>query len=490
MNVEVYLFGNLGNGYTQYIDDDSRTLFKSVAAKSKANSQLIIHRNDTLMYYIYIRKLYNSESSNNRYLGICYALNNRFIRNIEGLFSIFEGTITIIASRGHLLEYTNSGNIIASVGKLYNVKSEYAHLSAYLKTELASFMADQNDTLPPLDYSINTSEVKTFKFTDNKQDILTASSTYNTIFIFKDEYYENEESRSYSSTLFRLNKENINLKEANAKLSRQKKQIKAVAWLSFIICIGVVIFFFIIQDKNIYINRLNAKIESLHYDINTLEQEKNKLQNDLNTTESNLRITRDNLQTANRKIESLHYDINTLKQDRSKLQSDLRMTKKSLQTATINLNALSDAINQKDAEISKKKETIRELQKVEDEYKNNLSKMPLIIIGTQVANVNDRGKVETLYGNYIYSNRTMYLKPKIRYIGVTSGKKTIYTRLYNPSGTLSAASSDEVKINTGKNEVELSGRGSASKGHWSAGVYRYEFYCDGICIGSHTFTVY
>lgn len=472
MNVEVYLFGDLGNGYTQYIDDDSRTLFKSIATKSRANSQLVIHRDDTLMYYIYVRRLHNSESSNNRYLGICYALNNRFVRNIEGLFSIFEGAITTIASRGHLLEYTNSGNIIASVGKIYNVQSEFAHISAYLKTELDSFMAGKNDTLPPLDYSINTSEEKTFRFTDNQQDILKASSTYNTILIFKDENYENEESRAYSSTLFRLNKENTSLKEANSKLSKQKKQIKVVAWLSVIIAIGVVIFFFVIQDKNIYINRLNAKIESLHYDINTLEQEKNKLQNDLSTTESNLRMTRESLQTANRNLQ---------------IKTD------SLSDAVAEIKHKNEDINQKNADISKRNETIRKLQKVEEEYwsyKNNLSKMPLIIIGTQVANVNDRGKVETQYGSDIYSSRTMYLKPKIRYIGVTSGKKTIYTRLYNPSGTLSAASSDEVKINTGKNEVELGGWGSSTKGYWRAGVYRYEFYCDGICIGFHTFTIY
>ena len=340
MNVEVYLFGDFGNGYTQYIDDDSRTLFKSIATKSKANSQLVIHRDGTLMYYIYVRRLHNSESSNNRYLGICYALNNRFVRNIEGLFSIFEGAITTIASRGHLLEYTNSGNIIASVGKIYNVKSEFAHISAYLKTELDSFLAGKNDTLPPLDYSINTSEIKRFRFTDNKQDILKASSTYNTIFIFKDENYENEESRSYSSTLFRLNKENISLKEANSKLSKQKKQIKVVAWLSVIIAIGVVIFFFVIQDKNIYINRLNTNIESFIYDINTLEQEKNKLQNDLNTTESNLRMTRESLQTANRNLQ---------------IKTDL------LSDAVAEIKHKNEDIEQKDADISKRNETIRKL---------------------------------------------------------------------------------------------------------------------------------
>ena len=79
MNADVYLFGDLGNGYTQYIDDNSRELFKSIASKSKANSQLVIHRDDTLMYYSYVRRLRYEESSNNRYIGISYVLNNRFI---------------------------------------------------------------------------------------------------------------------------------------------------------------------------------------------------------------------------------------------------------------------------------------------------------------------------------------------------------------------------------------------------------------------------
>ena len=51
MNVDLYLFGDFGNGYTQYIDDNTRVKFKSFVEKAKAKSQLIINRDDALIYY-------------------------------------------------------------------------------------------------------------------------------------------------------------------------------------------------------------------------------------------------------------------------------------------------------------------------------------------------------------------------------------------------------------------------------------------------------
>ena len=461
MNVEVYLFGDLGSGYTQYIDDDSRNLFKSVVAKSKANSQLVIHRDDTLMYYIYVRRLHNAESSNSRYLGICYALNNRFIRNIEGLFSIFEGAITTIASRGHLLEYTNNGNIVASVGKIYNVKSEFAHISAYLKTELDSFMADRNDTLPTLDYSINTSEIKTFKFTDNKQDILKASSTYSTIYVFKDDNYENEESKSYSSTLFRLNRENSKLKEANAKLSKQKKQIKVVAWLSVIIAISMIVFFFVVQSKNDDIWNLTQRNERLTSHVQQLQKDSTQLTSDLQSTKDKLR------KSNNR--------VNALRSDSSKFVRRIDSCYTAISTLKL----------EKENVVKDERERARKVEKDFKSFKTNLASNPLIIYDIEIANTYENGNFETNYGGYIYSSNSMFLTPRIKYIGVSNGTYSLKVKLYTPSGlsTGSAATSpkdcsytNSINVYSGKNEYKLLGWGGKNKGHWSKGSYKIEIW--------------
>lgn len=49
---------------------------------------------------------------------------------------------------------------------------------------------------------------------------------------------------------------------------------------------------------------------------------------------------------------------------------------------------------------------------------------PLIISDIEIANVAYGGDIETNYGDAIYSSNTMYLKPRIKYYGISSGYKT------------------------------------------------------------------
>ena len=347
MNVEVYLFGDFGGGYTQYIEDDSRTLFRSIVNRAKANSQLVIHRDDTLMYYVYVRRLDNSESSNKRYLGICYALNNRFIRNVEGLFSIFEGAITTIASRGHLLEYTNKGNIVASIGKLYNAKSEFAHISAYLKNELDSFLARNNDSLPPLDYSISTSETKFFKYGTPQDKIVEAISTFPFVYIFKDENFENAESRDIASKLSRLYKEIEKLQNTVIQrdkiileLKKQKNIYKWVISLLFIIFFGSIVFFIHNYNQNIAIGKLNVNVDNLNDSLKSTSKR-------LEDTTYVLLSTQKELAEANKTIVNLKA-INKLKTDSlRKLEKDLINKEKLVEEKDKNIADLKAQLPQK-----------------------------------------------------------------------------------------------------------------------------------------------
>lgn len=475
MNVEIYLFGDFGNGYTQYIDDSSHTLFKSVAAKSKANSQLVIHRDDTLMYYIYVRRLHNTESSNNRYIGICYVINNRFVRNIEGLFVIFESAITTIASRGHLLGYTNSGNIAASVDKIYNAKSEFTHISAYLKTEWETLMADQNDTLPPMDYSISTSEVQTFHFTDNKQDMLQASLTYSTIYIFKDRDYENEESKAYAATLFRLNKENLHLKETNARLSKQKKNMRVVTILSACIAVGVILFLLTIQSKNDDIGNLAKSNAQLTTHVKGLQKDSCRLVADL--------------QSAKNKLHVSNGRLNSLRADSTQFVRRLDSCYTAISALRVEMEK---AIKEERAKNAKAKSEFNAL-------KNSIAPQPFYVYDIEMGNrYGGSDKMETDYGGRIYSSHSMYLVPKIKYIGITSGTYLLKMKLYKPDGTLSKgdSSSDDctyarsVSLSTGNSETIIGGWGGKTKGFWRSGSYRIEIWYDSTCLFSKTFTIY
>ena len=131
-------------------------------------------------------------------------------------------------------------------------------------------------------------------------------------------------------------------------------------------------------------------------------------------------------------------------------------------------------------------------QKVGDSY-------PLIISDIEIANVTYNGDIETNYGNTLYSSRTMYLKPRIKYYGISSGNKTLKVKWYNPNGTLKNGASspygfsqsESCYIYSGSdNTYSLNGWGNSTRGHWNAGTYRIEVWYGNTCLKSKTFTIY
>lgn len=76
---------------------------------------------------------------------------------------------------------------------------------------------------------------------------------------------------------------------------------------------------------------------------------------------------------------------------------------------------------------------VSSLEQERDNAKSELSSLksrvsntyPLIITDIEIANVTYDGDIQTNYGNTLYGSSTMYLKPRIKYIGLTSGDKTL-----------------------------------------------------------------
>ena len=131
-------------------------------------------------------------------------------------------------------------------------------------------------------------------------------------------------------------------------------------------------------------------------------------------------------------------------------------------------------------------------------WNNYTSQIPIVITDIQIGNTDYNGNIQTNYGSTIYSSSTMYLKPKIKYYGMTAGTKTIKVKMYKPDGTLSTGTNspsgfsykDELYFYTGHNEKIITGWGGTDKGHWKAGKYRFEFWYNNTCLGQKTFTIY
>lgn len=123
---------------------------------------------------------------------------------------------------------------------------------------------------------------------------------------------------------------------------------------------------------------------------------------------------------------------------------------------------------------------------------------PLIITDIKIGNIYKGGDIQTDYGKRIYDYNTMYLRPKISYIGLVSGTKTLKVKWYTPSGYLSRgdsspygfSQSDDEYISKGNNTLTLSGWGNDSKGSWSSGAYRIEIWYGNTCLKTQTFEIY
>ena len=124
--------------------------------------------------------------------------------------------------------------------------------------------------------------------------------------------------------------------------------------------------------------------------------------------------------------------------------------------------------------------------------------IPLVITDIQMGNLYENSQIETDYGSEIYSKNTMYITPRINYIGLKSGSETLKVKFFNSQGTLSTGTtssagysySDDIYIYTGKNTMTLLGWGGKNKGHWNAGNYKIEIWYKDKCLSSKSFTIY
>lgn len=151
--------------------------------------------------------------------------------------------------------------------------------------------------------------------------------------------------------------------------------------------------------------------------------------------------------------------------------------------------------------------TMNSLKQERDNAKSELSNLkskvsntyPLIITDIEIANVTYDGDIQTNYGYSIHSSSTMYLQPRIKYTGLSSGNKTIKVKWYNPDGTIRRGTSSpsgfsqsqSMYVYSGDNNTyTLLGWGNSSKGHWRSGTYRIEIWYENTCLKSKTFTIY
>ena len=249
MNASVYLFGEFNSGYSQYPDDYASSIFLKFSANAKSTTQIAIHRDGNLVYYGYIRKL-----QQDRYIGLCVVLNGLILKRIDGLFSLFENTISNLVTNGKLIHFNEQGDLVTSVEKLYLNREEIELLTESLRVGFKKFEA-YSAPLPAVSYGTSKDSCKDFVVDDEQEKIIKSSYTNGYTYIYKSKGFNTAQLNSYKGVLSRSYKEKQELaaklgalEKEHAKTLKQKKQFKYVI-IMFVILLGCAIGLFALNDN-------------------------------------------------------------------------------------------------------------------------------------------------------------------------------------------------------------------------------------------------
>lgn len=328
MNASIYVFGKFNNGYSQYPDDYTFSIFETFHKHAKSVTQLSIHREGNLVYYGYIRKL---EEKN--YIGFCIMLNGLLVTQINQLFSLYEYLITNLVSKGYLIHFNNQGDIITNVEKLYLNQEEISQLQNSIRFNLQKL---DYTVLPPIDYSKSKDSIKDFHVSDNLEDIIKSTYTNAYTFIYKTKEYNTSQLNSYKGVITRLNSEKKeitdkyeDLQKVYSKTLRQKKQMKLVIFLVFILFLGSIIFFNTLDAKNKDIQSKQETIEQKNSENEKLETEKDNLLGRHVSLQNQHRILKNEHDSLNIKFDNMQFNYEVLlsNYNRMKEQNTLKQEK-------------------------------------------------------------------------------------------------------------------------------------------------------------------
>ena len=201
------------------------------------------------MYYGYIRKL-----QQDRYIGLCVVLNSLILQRIDRLFPLYENQISNIVTNGKLIHFSEQGELVTSVEKLYLNQEEIEILTESLR---AGFNGLERHcvALPTVSYGTTKDSSRDFAVDDDQDEIFKSSYTNGYTYIYKSKGFNTAQLNSYKEVLCKSYKEKQELQakletleKEHAKTLRQKKQYRFVSIL-FVILLGCAIGLFSLNDN-------------------------------------------------------------------------------------------------------------------------------------------------------------------------------------------------------------------------------------------------
>ena len=442
MNASVYLFGEFNSGYTQYPDDYTSEILGKFHMNSKSTTQLTIHRDGNLMYYGYIRIL-----ENNHYIGLCVVINSLILTRIDGLFSLFENTITGLVRKGHLIHFNEQGDIVTSIEKLYLNREEIDLITESLRAGFNRF-DNCTQSLPPISYGTSKDSVRNFVVEDDLNDIIKSSYTTGYTFVYKSKGFNTAQLNSYKGILARSNQEKkdlldklTQLQTEHAKTLRQKKQFKVVLILVVVLFCCAISLFSLNDNLNITRNALSIANDTIGIQKDSLSS-KNTLISKLHTEnyrlDHNLSITRNALSIANNTVSMLNDSLSSQNTQISKLHTENHKLEQSRQT-----------------ELSRRVKAENNLEGLKGKIR---VRQPFIVKGTS------------------FNYNSGYLS--FNYYGISKGNVTVNVRAFSDNG-ICYTNSSSIYIYEGDNSASIFVNRNINKNKW----YSFELLIGNIILG-------
>ena len=435
MNHSVYIFGDLGNGFSQYPDDFTRKFFQVKSSELTAATQIALHREGNIIYYSYYRRLLGGTISNH-FIGISVCFNSIFTKELNALFRVFEQCITDIAVSGKLIEFSKDGDLLSSTDSFCLMREEIERVSSFVSVAVNKIPSSSFINLPPVNYGADKDKICSCALEDAEAHLPKLLFDTNNILILKDKDYKSSQFVGFAKQLSELydsnqtlEKENARLKNQVAELNRKKKQYRLVTLLSFIALVAIALIIFFRQN----VIELQSVVEDKESIINTKEQR-----------------------------------IETLKSEVSKKDASISSLKKK--------------IADKESQISKMDSFIVDFAAS--------SVCPISISDIELKGGDGD------WGDPIYSSNTTYIYSRMKAHSLTDGSVDIFVKFYTPNGLSRSSSGDtysySCSVNLQKNQattIYANGWGGDTKGFWKSGSYRIEFWYKDICLGAKYYTI-
>ena len=247
MKPQVYFFGTLPSGFSAYPGDHTRAFFEEFLKRSKNQLQIVVHREDNLLHYGYVRKF------NNKYFGICVCI-DRIYNDIDNLFDILDDIYASMVKKGDVLKMDTLHNVDWA---LKSYVDESVSLNEYTRQIITGLNLNDNNSqeLPPIDFSISVNDCLDISLESSRNEIIEATKRYPNLYIAKTDA-EIERVTGFINTIESKNKEIDRLKQEvqnqkrknsdlSSQLTKAKTQQRNLVWVSvlgaIVLILGVII---------------------------------------------------------------------------------------------------------------------------------------------------------------------------------------------------------------------------------------------------------